>query len=911
MKKLLTLLLLLGVFNQFLLAQNGVSGLLLSNLPRPELCSGIATDSAGRIWLSFKENPLANKQNKSGLYMLGPDSILQNIRTDSLGGPLSNYMSDIQYINGRLYCGSSSGLLDLGNGNSCRQMRYPGVSSQTDSVNGFILSNNTWIMGTQGGLLIYNPTIETWQLFNTSNSSLPTNQINAVASDSYYIWLATDKGVIAFDPNSKKCKIYNQLNSEFESNLINSVACAPNGNVWAGGSGNTDQLGLYILKDGVFKNIESVTGYCQHRLLGKGQGNLSNYCSIGKLTLVGNQVYFAGTGGLQPADLKVNFIAEANENRINLTPISSSFIKKTPAYLSGSQNLFGQIKGNQITFINYATILSVNLNELKPDTSYENSLKRIKDNWKNELNDNNTDLKINNQTIPLNVLGDMFWDIWEERNLSVNTGKCNILSYASSLWMGGISDKNLYVAANTYRQSGMDFSAGPLKLNNQLSDSLTQKKFGRHWKVEERTLAEFIAKRGTPGYIIPEEILSWPAHGDTLNGYAKNLAPFIDLNQNGIYEPVLGDYPDIRGQQNVFWIYNDARLHSETEGNPLNIEVHANAYGYVCKDITDFDANKAVNNTSFYRFKIVNRSNRTYEGFKVGFWIDTELGYYADDYLGSNPQKEYLFWYNSDSSDMGPFGFGNRPPAAALVMLEGMKNPSGQNLKIGGVHAYENDFSVIGNPSRPEHFYYYLNNRWKDSLPVTYGGNGRNGMDSDQVFMFCGNNDPKGRSNWTEETAGNMGGDRRALINSQSVTLAPGEEQTLVFALVYTPGLNRLKPEVLADLDLDVEKVRHWYANDSFPSCSNIPLAIKHLNQANVNSSVKIYPNPTQNEINVEFSNNEPIDCVKIFDLNGKLIWIGTKNLDKPIDISYLETGLYFLQAITKKGSSVSRFIKN
>ncbi len=912
MKKLLTLLLLISLFTNKLFAQNGLNGAFYPNLPNIDLCTGIATDNSNRKWISYKPNPNAMNQSKSGLYLIDNNGILSRIRIDSLGGPISNYLSDIQFINGSLYCGSSAGLLNLGNGSSCSQMRYGSVNSQTDTVNAFIFYKNTWILGTQGGILIYNPSLNTWQLFNTSNSSLPTNQINAVARDSNFIWLGTDKGVIAFDPIANTSKSYTSLTSEFTSNWISSIACAPNGTVWAGGIGKKE-VGLYLLKDGIFKNIESVAGYCHHSKMG---GEYS-YCSIGKISFHDNRVVFTGTESKNYAIyIKSNKLIKANESDINVIPISPIIYKTNPVYFgngSASEFLFSEIKGDLLTLIIGQKIVSLSLNEIKLDTSFENKWKEVKDNFNKQKgsHDNNTHLSINNQKVPLNVQGDIFWDIWNNHNLSVDIGKCRIIAFAGSLWMGGMSDGNLYQAANTYRQSGIDFESGPLRLTNLPSDTITQAKFGRHWKVEERIIADFIAKRGTPGYKIPEEILSWPAHGDTLAGFAKNLAPFVDLNNNGIYEPVLGDYPNIKGQQDVFWIYNDGTLHTETEGNPLNIEIHANAYGYVCKDITDFHSNKAVNNTTFYSFKLINRSNRTYEGFRAGFWVDTELGSYSDDYIGSNPKQEYLYWYNADTSDMGPFGFGNRPPAAALVMLEGMKNPNGQNLKIGGVRYYDNDFGVQGNPSRPEHYYNYLTNRWKDGLAFTYGGNGRGGTDSDQVFMFSGINDPKSRMPWSEESTGNLGGDRRGIVHSQGITLAPGEEQTLVFAMVYTPALNRFTPEVLADLDLDVSKVRQWYAKDSFPSCSNIPLGIKRIGQNRDKMSLKIYPNPSQNEVNVEFTNQETIDCIKLFDLNGKLIWTSTKNLDTPIDISYLGSGIYFLQAFSERGSSVAKLIKN
>ena len=51
---------------------------------------------------------------------------------------------------------------------------------------------------------------------------------------------------------------------------------------------------------------------------------------------------------------------------------------------------------------------------------------------------------------------------------------------------------------------------------------------------------------------------------------------------------------------------------------------------------------------------------------------------------------------------------------------------------------YNNDFTVIGNPSEGIHFYNYLRGIWKDNVPMTYGGDGHgsgNGATTDFVIL--------------------------------------------------------------------------------------------------------------------------------------------------------------------------------
>ena len=48
---------------------------------------------------------------------------------------------------------------------------------------------------------------------------------------------------------------------------------------------------------------------------------------------------------------------------------------------------------------------------------------------------------------------------------------------------------------------------------------------------------------------------------------------------------------------------------------------------------------------------------------------------------------------------------------------------------------YNNDFTVIGNPSEGIHFYNYLRGIWKDNVPMTFGGDGH-GSEMEQQLIY-------------------------------------------------------------------------------------------------------------------------------------------------------------------------------
>ncbi len=75
-----------------------------------------------------------------------------------------------------------------------------------------------------------------------------------------------------------------------------------------------------------------------------------------------------------------------------------------------------------------------------------------------------------------------------------------------------------------------------------------------------------------------QSILLWPGQGNTsgIPGgyYGHQLAPFIDVNSNSIYEPELGDYPEVAGDIASWWAFHLAGEHDVTRSQSVPLEVH-------------------------------------------------------------------------------------------------------------------------------------------------------------------------------------------------------------------------------------------------------------------------------------------------------------------------------------------------
>ncbi len=143
----------------------------------------------------------------------------------------------------------------------------------------------------------------------------------------------------------------------------------------------------------------------------------------------------------------------------------------------------------------------------------------------------------------------------------------------TNLWFGGMNNNQLHLSAQIIPQPGRDFNSGPLTITNAtVTDSA---KFMKVWKLNKSDINDFIANYANGnvqnGSFIPApDLLSWPGNGDITKNQSSILAPFKDVNADGVYMPMDGDYPLIKGDQALYFIYNDvtARPHASGGASP-------------------------------------------------------------------------------------------------------------------------------------------------------------------------------------------------------------------------------------------------------------------------------------------------------------------------------------------------------
>lgn len=399
------------------------------------------------------------------------------------------------------------------------------------------------------------------------------------------------------------------------------------------------------------------------------------------------------------------------------------------------------------------------------------------------------DLDVNNVRTTILNGGDMWWNLsnarYEIPKVQVGQVSKNSL-FSGALWIGGVVNGTLKLAAQTYRQSGNDFYPGAL---NKDGATISAERCAFYDKIYKVRLSEIRAIAEAEDYNsleLSEDIIKWPGNGEAEFGEEARLAPFFDKNNDAKYDPRLGDYPVLNADNSditnipdmmMFMVYNDkGNIHSETQGVPIGLEFHLQAFAY--------STNDEINNMTFYRTTIFNRGSDAIDSTVFGQWVDPDLGNYSDDYVECDVQRNLGICYNGDDNDEGILGYGLNPPSVGVTFFEGPRRPDSSEIGLTKFVYYNNDFSVTGNPSRPEHYWGYLNGRWKDGASITYGGNGRSGSDT-ASFMFPGNSDPAGRATWNERTAGNQPQDRRFLQTAGSFKLLPGAVNRVTIGVVW------------------------------------------------------------------------------------------------------------------------------
>ncbi len=441
----------------------------------------------------------------------------------------------------------------------------------------------------------------------------------------------------------------------------------------------------------------------------------------------------------------------------------------------------------------------------------------------------------------------------------------NIFKFVN-LWISGYdSDNQLHISTTNGFGNKTDYSQGPI-------DSLTYagadpSNWNYVWNVTSSQINTHRSSFKNKDYIAPDAIKNWPANGS--GRFNKYLAPFIDYDQDGIYDATKGDYPSILGHQACFFILNDNYSeHKASGGQPLKVEVYGMLYS--------FNNLPAI---IFGKYYFVNRTDRAYSNIKVSLHTAFELGNSQDNYCGTLFSKNMVFGYNGDDNDENHFGTA-KPLAAAMIL----------NHNLSSSLYISNDLnSETGMPTKPLEHRNFMEGNWKSSKPLSYGNDGQgNGVPAQ--FVYPGKSDPKFTStNWVETQ---IPGERSILANLSYDSLRSKGFIEVDFALL---GFASSQGDPYSFLETEADKVTYFW--------SNTVLGIK---QPLVSNQLKI-KNPITVGENIYCDWFQNFDQIELINQLGQQVNIINPKVEK--ELISLKSGIYFIRLTTNNQSITKKII--
>jgi hypothetical protein len=320
--------------------------------------------------------------------------------------------------------------------------------------------------------------------------------------------------------------------------------------------------------------------------------------------------------------------------------------------------------------------------------------------------------------------------------------------YAAGLWIGAKVNNQVRIAMAEYSS---EFVPGPMKNGTYQPDKAAFKVY----KV----------KRGDNAGNNPD-YRDWP----------KDQGAPVDSLGN----------PAILGDQFLWSACNDADPAKHTNNSastaPLGIEVQQSTFAYA--------RGGALGNTIFMKFKFINRGANRLDSTYVSLWADPDLGDAGDDLVGCDTLLSLGYCYNSGGDNT----YGAAPPAVGFDFFQGPivpGEPTDSAFSFGRWHYGKKKLGMTAfskyingeDPQAASEVYLFMKGYRKLSgqMVPAVDPNG-----DTTTFVFAG--DPQTQVGWLDI----LPDDRRFMMTSGPFTMAPGDSQEVVAAVIVGQGADPL-----------------------------------------------------------------------------------------------------------------------
>ncbi len=490
--------------------------------------------------------------------------------------------------------------------------------------------------------------------------------------------------------------------------------------------------------------------------------------------------------------------------------------------------------------------------------------------------------------------------------------------YGAGLWVGGKINGNVATAAVLYNSAGIkDYFPGILSAAGT-SDTAMARQWQRIWAIRRSTIDSFRAIVSSVGTSNPtaleaaltgssfDDLKAWPAKGSaTIKGNnnvalslamtpTRDYAPFVDVDGDGAYNYLAGDYPKIKGEQMLWMVFNDmAYTKTQSSSIGMGLEIHLSAYAYNRGTIAD--------NIQFYEYKIHNYGFDDIDSTRVSIWADMDLGFANDDYIGFDSSRRLGYTYNATLIDGNgaPGHYGANPPISGIALLRAIGDNGASRVPIGGFTYFNNGSAnplpCNQDPGNAPEFYNMMSGTDRCGQPFINPLTGQA-----TTTLFPGN--PSNNSQWSECSQSNAQGDRRFILSSAPFQMQAGTTKEVAFALVISPDGGGCPNTDISGIQQTTDTAYAYYDNPPAPA------GVKNTSPF---SGISLSPNPAQTELNVQ---NLPSanTTIQVLDVTGKTISlpIQQRGTEVIVQTTTLAPGMYLLQIANSEATETRRFIK-
>ncbi|HRI61736.1 MAG TPA: T9SS type A sorting domain-containing protein, partial [Saprospiraceae bacterium] len=404
-----------------------------------------------------------------------------------------------------------------------------------------------------------------------------------------------------------------------------------------------------------------------------------------------------------------------------------------------------------------------------------------------------------------------------------------------------------------------------------------------------------------------KDIMGWPGRGNpyfagiwgfdlpfTQNGYAS----FHDEMNDGLYDPLQGDYPVVEATftefvpaEIVWCVFNDqggGAAHGISGGVPTQIEVQLTVWAFNCSD------QPVLKNTIFTEHRIINRGAESLDSCFIGLWVDFDIGCNLDDYIGSAPDLDAFYAYNNgvvDGSGNCPNSFSGPPPVQSVTFL----SQSLDKFVYYNEPGFGTPLAATRAPDLPLEYYRYLTGRWRDGSPFTFGGSGyqSGAIETNHAFP-----DPPNLNGWSMCNENLPFSVQRTLGTTKVEDLGVGHMRRLVTAWTVHPNADL--PCNLGDTFDDIAFLHNTFDDDFAGVCSGLT-ATHELADAQIN----IFPNPANESITLNYG-DLPVREIRLIAPDGEIIqtYQNIQPEQTVLNVKGLNSGIYYLQIQSEQGSA-------